>query len=233
MRASRPQDETSERLCVPFCRRDRLQTTTHSDPHGAAGHPSVTAAPPRSSEEKHRLLDRIKLATRRRPVPQRKWSLRFCTFCPDSVTRDPHVLPEAFPRDTFPRANPCLLRGSGCRLAGKTRRLLDVLGWTLGRWVELMDGKLYPAGFQVALVFRQGLETQKHRGPALGWGLRDMLGLHLRVGCLYSISRGKQAHGPFSSRPRSLFNLGVVTKPFLSFLKWFPQVRLNYSKALP
>ena len=59
-----------------------------------------------------------------------------------------------------------------------------------------------------------------------------MLRPHPRVAGSHSVSRGKQARGPFPSRSRFLFNLGVVTTPFVFLLKWFSQVTFNYSKTL-
>lgn len=95
-------------------------------------------------------------------------------------------------------------------------------GWTIRRWVEPTDGNCLQEGSHVQTG--AGSTSTPEACPGRGWGgFQSVLGPHARV----------QARGPFPSRSRSLFNLGVITTPFVFLLKWFSQVTFNYSKTLP
>ena len=95
-------------------------------------------------------------------------------------------------------------------------------GWTIRRWVEPTDGNCLQKGSHVQTG--AGSTSTPEACPGRGWGgFQSVLGPHARV----------QARGPFPSRSRSLFNLGVITTPFVFLLKWFSQVTFNYSKTLP
>lgn len=95
-------------------------------------------------------------------------------------------------------------------------------GWTIRRWVEPTDGNCLQKGSRVQTG--AGSTSIPEACPGRGWGgFQSVLGPHARV----------QARGPFPSRSRSLFNLGVITTPFVFLLKWFSRVTFNYSKTLP
>ena len=131
------------------------------------------------------------------------------------------------------REDPYYSMGQGPDPLGRHSDSRMSWGWTLRRWLSPWTVTVSCRVLNGSRV-QMGLGPQTHLAPALvGLGaVSRVLGPHPCVAGSYTVSRGKQARGPFPSRSRFLFNLGVVTTLCFS-LKWFSRVTFNYSKTLP